>query len=105
MRCRLVALVLFACAACGVDSHERVDCVTDTDCVTVAGPILAGDASIDLLPRCCSGVCVLPGFGCDSGLRYLTDRPLAGSCTVDVMCPPANLDMSMPPPVDLSSSD
>ena len=96
-----VALSLVV-AGCGNDLVGKITCSTDNDCRTPekVGSLFdfdAGDPA--LLPQCCSGACVLPAGGCDTGYRYLNNDPGYGDCVKeDPMCPaPMPLpDMSMP---------
>ena len=84
-----LASVLFlatALAGCGSDISSKVMCSDASSCLKTAGNLFAGDASVDLLPQCCAGFCVMPSMGCDSGFRYLTSAPAFGDCVAEPMC-------------------
>src|SRR5688500_5471244 len=87
---------------CGQDFQGKVSCKDDDECLNKAInsgyiPLYRdGSASVEALPRCCEGTCVLPAGGCDSGYRYLTNDPDYGACVEDPMCPVIP-DMSIPP--------
>jgi hypothetical protein len=87
-------IVGFFCAAsflgvgCGNNVAPKVSCSDDSLCRRTASPIYDGvDAGPELLPHCCSGACMIPSSGCDSGYRYLTSQPALGDCAVSPQCP------------------
>jgi hypothetical protein len=94
-----LASVLFLATAlggCGTDVSSKVMCSDASGCIKAAGNLFAGDASVDLLPQCCTGFCVMPSMGCESGFRYLTSTPGFGDCAAEPMCPaPPMPDLGM----------
>jgi hypothetical protein len=94
-------------AACGQDISSKVSCSTNAECLLLAtsGGLIDTDAGDPaFFPECCSGTCVLPAGGCDTGYRYLTSEPAYGGCiSADPMCP-VPPDMAMPVVQDLSTS-
>src|SRR5262245_23869454 len=91
----IASLVL--AVGCGTDIAGKITCSADKDCRDKAASLFEADASVDLLPLCCSNVCVLPSVGCDSGLRYLNSKPGYGECTGSAVSCPVPPDMSTPP--------
>jgi hypothetical protein len=57
----------------------EVSCTSSSDCVNQDYPLFSPDAGVDLLPQCCSGVCLLPSGGCDNGYRYMLNPGAAAS--------------------------
>ena len=91
-----------AVSGCGQDFVAKISCTDDKGCQTQTGTLFS-DGSVDFLPRCCAGFCVLPAGGCDSGFRYLDNDPGYGECVVDPGCPAGPPDMTIiPPPADMS---
>lgn len=97
----VVALVC-AVAGCGSDVKGKLACVDDKSCSDFAAKLYSQvDAAQTQLPRCCSGFCVSPALGCETGFRYFTSAPSVGDCVpTDPMCPGFG-DMATPPPPDL----
>jgi hypothetical protein len=95
----------YVASGCGQDFHGKIACTDDKSCVAKTGTLFQDGGDPALLPQCCSGYCVLPSGGCDTGYRYLNNDPGYGDCVAeDPMCkiPP---DMSQPEqPGDMAQS-
>jgi hypothetical protein len=101
-------LLTAALAGCPQGIQSKVSCTKDSECVKLSGTLLPGDAGV-FLPKCCTGICLLPSGGCESGYRYLTVDPNNapfggyGNCVAAAMCPMPDLAPPQPVP-DLSMS-
>jgi hypothetical protein len=92
-----VAVLAGGIAGCGTDVKKSVSCSSAADCLTTAGSLFEMDASVETLPMCCGGVCIVYSVGCESGQRFLNSTPQVGDCTPAAMCPAQVFpDMSMP---------
>ena len=92
----LMSLVILV-SGCGTDVAKTVSCSSAADCFTKANGLFEGDASVETLPMCCGGVCIVYSVGCESGQRFLNSTPQVGDCTPAPMCPAQVFpDMSMP---------
>jgi hypothetical protein len=85
-------------AGCGQDVIKKIACTTDQQCRNQTGTLFTDASDPATLAMCCSGFCVLPGGGCDTGYHYLDNDPGYGDCVPeDPMCPMQVLpDLSMP---------
>jgi len=91
-----VAVLVGGISGCGTDVKKQVACTAAMDCVKFAGTLFDPDASVDFLPNCCGGFCIVHSPGCESGERYLNSTPQVGDCTPAPMCPVIP-DMTVPP--------
>jgi hypothetical protein len=93
-------------SGCPEDFQGKISCSTNNDCTSKTGTLFSDASAPEFLPMCCSGQCVLPAGGCETGFRYLTNEPAYGECVAeDPMCP-APPDMAMEEEMpDMSSSD
>src|SRR5262245_28770243 len=94
MRIATFFLALTLAAGCGDDTAPKVMCGSDGDCVDQAQSLFSEfDASVEQMPKCCGGVCVLLSSGCDSGYRCLPWRPAFGECVPMLGCAIGSPDM------------